>query len=162
IPTICEGQILIAIPPDELTTVFEERLTTLAAKAPGRSFIAGCYRYHGDERRRLGLLHELGMRCGAPMVAVNDVHYHIPKRRALADVLTCIREKCTVQEAGLRLARNAERHLKSADEMARLFADYPDAIARTIDIAEACRFDLGELRNEYPDEPVPPGKTPQE
>jgi error-prone DNA polymerase len=162
IPTICEGQILIAIPPDELTTVFEERLTTLAAKAPGRSFIAGCYRYHGDERRRLGLLHELGMRCGAPMVAVNDVHYHIPKRRALADVLTCIREKCTVQEAGLRLARNAERHLKSADEMARLFADYPDAIARTLDIAEACRFDLGELRNEYPDEPVPPGKTPQE
>src|SRR5262249_56544311 len=99
-----------------------------------------------------------GARAGAPLVAVNDVHYHVPDRRPLADVLTCIREKCTVAEAGFRLAVNAERHLKPPAEMARLFADFPDAIARTVAIADACRFSLVELKYEYPDEPVPPGK----
>ena len=80
----------------------------------------------------------------------------------LADVLTCIREKCTIAEAGFRLAVNAERHLKAPDEMARLFARCPDAIARTVQIADACGFSLEELRYEYPDEPVPPGKTAQQ
>ena len=88
--------------------------------------------------------------------------YHAPERRPLADVVTCIREKCTIAEAGLRLSVNAERHLKPPEEMARLFDDFPDAIARTADIAEACRFSLGELKYEYPDEPVPPGKTAQQ
>ena len=90
--------------------------------------------YHrGDEPRRLGLLAELGERIGAPLVAVNDVLYHAPERRPLADVLTCMREKCTIAEAGLRLAVNAERHLKPPAEMARLFKRFPDAVARTID-----------------------------
>jgi error-prone DNA polymerase len=157
-----EGQIFIALPPENLTSPFEDSLKALALTAPGRSFLAGCHRYHGDEKRRLGLLNELGAACGTPMVAINDAHYHVPQRRALADVLTCIREKCTIAEAGFRLARNAERHLKPPDEMARLFHDYPEAVARTIEIANACRFDLGDLKNEYPDEPVPPGKTPQQ
>ncbi len=87
------------------------------------------------------------------------MHYHAPQRRPLADVLTCIREKCTIHDAGFRLDANAERHLKPASEMARLFADYPDAIRRTVEIAAACRFQLDDLKNEYPDEPVPPGKT---
>jgi error-prone DNA polymerase len=156
-----EGQVFIALPPDDLSPSFEDRLRALARMAPGRGFLAGCYRYHGDETRRLGLLHDLGARCGAPMVAVNDAHYHVPERRTLADVVTCIREKCTVAEAGFRLARNAERHLKSPEEMARLFRDYPDAVARTLHIAQSCRFSLDELKNDYPDEPVPPGKTPQ-
>jgi error-prone DNA polymerase len=99
---------------------------------------------------------------GTPLVAVNDVHYHAPERRTLADVVTCIREKCTIAEAGLRLSINAERHLKSPAEMARLFAAFPGAVARTITIADACRFSLGELRYEYPDEPVPEGKTAQQ
>ena len=105
---------------------------------------------------------ELGARAGAPLVAVNDVVYHAPERRPLADILTCIREKCTLAQAGFRLSRHAERHLKSAKEMARLFADFPDAIARTVEIAKACRFSLGQLKYEYPDEPVPQGKTPQQ
>ena len=88
--------------------------------------------------------------------------YHVPERRPLADVLTCVREKCTMAEAGLRLSVNAERHLKSPAEMARLFARFPDAITRTIEIAKACSFSLGELKYEYPDEPVPPGKTAQQ
>ncbi|HEY4920131.1 MAG TPA: error-prone DNA polymerase, partial [Xanthobacteraceae bacterium] len=139
---------------------FTERLAALARAAPGRTFLAGIHRYRGDEPRRLGRLDELGARVGAPLVAVNDVHYHAPERRPLADVVTCIREKCTIHAAGLQLAVNAERHLKSPAEMARLFAAFPRAIARTVEIAEACAFDLGRLRYEYPDEPVPPGKTP--
>ena len=96
------------------------------------------------------------------MVAVNDVFYHAPERRPLLDILTCVREKCTIAAAGLRLSINAERHLKSLSEMARLFAAFPDAIARSLAIARSCTFSLGELKYEYPDEPVPSGKTAQQ
>ncbi len=157
-----EGQMLIALPSDELAPAFSERLATLAEAAPKRVFLAGAHRHRGDEPRRLCLLDELGQSTRAPLVAVNDVHYHVPERRQLADIVTCIREKCTIAEAGFRLAVNAERHLKPPAEMARLFAGFPDAIARTVEIADACPFSLGQLRYEYPDEPVPPGKTPQQ
>jgi error-prone DNA polymerase len=144
------------------TDTFPARLATLVEAAPGRTFLAGVHYHRGDEPRRLGLLAELGEEIGVPLVAVNDVHYHVPERRPLADVLTCVREKCTMAEAGLRLSVNAERHLKNPAEMARLFARFPDAIARTTEIAKACSFSLGELKYEYPDEPVPPGKTAQQ
>jgi error-prone DNA polymerase len=157
-----EGQMLIALPPAILSPAFAERLAVLARAAPGRSFLAGVHHYRGDEPRRLGLLDELGQRAGAPLVAVNDVLYHVPERRPLADVLTCIREKCTIAEAGFRLAANAERHLKPPEEMARLFAHFPAAVARTVEIAQACRFSLDDLKYEYPDEPVPPGRTAQQ
>ena len=182
--TASDGQMLIALPPLELfgsvaarpresgdpvldsrlrgNERFIERLAALAHAAPGRTFLAGVHYHRGDEPRRLGLLAELGARLDAPLVAVNDVSYHEPERRPLADVLTCVREKCTIAEAGLRLAINAERHIKSPAEMARLFKNFPDAIARTVKIAEACRFSLGELQYEYPDEPVPEGKTAQQ
>jgi len=141
---------------------FTARLSALARAAPGRTFLAGVHYHRGDEPHRLGLLAELGTQLEAPLVAVNDVLYHAPERRPLADVLTCVREKCTLAEAGLRLSVNAERHIKPPAEMARLFADFPDAIARTVTIADACRFSLGELKYEYPDEPVPEGKTAQQ
>jgi error-prone DNA polymerase len=157
-----EGQMLIALPPDTLDQAFAGRLAALASAAPGRCFLAGIHLFRGDEPRRLGELDELGKSAGAPLVAVNDVHYHAPERRPLADVVTCIREKCTIHEAGLRLAANAERHLKPPEEMARLFASFPEAIARTVEIADACRFTLDELKYEYPDEPVPPGRKAQE
>ncbi len=157
-----EGQMLIAFAPEPPSPAFVERLAALARAAPGRCFLAGVHRYRGDEPRRLGLLAELGERLGAPLVAVNDVHYHVPARRPLADVLTCIREKCTIADAGWRLSAHAERHLKSPQEMARLFSAFPEAIARSVRIAEACRFSLDQLKYEYPDEPVPPGKTAQQ
>jgi error-prone DNA polymerase len=157
-----DGQICIMCPPDELSHAFAERLARLGKAAPGRSFLAGTHPHQGDEPRRLGVLDELGKRTGTPLVAINDVHYHTPERRPLADVVTCIREKCTIVEAGFRLAANAERHLKPPTEMARLFATFPDAVARTLEIAEACQFSLDDLQNEYPDEPVPPDKTPQQ
>ncbi len=157
-----DGQIFIALPPEELSHAFTERLCALVRAAPNRTFLAGIHYHRGDEPRRLGLLAELGERHGAPLVALNDVHYHAPARRPLLDVVTCIREKCTFSQAGLRLAVNAERHLKAPEEMARLFKNFPDAIARTVEIASACTFSLGQLQYEYPDEPVPPGKTAQQ
>src|SRR3984885_12674918 len=177
-----DGQIFIAMPPLALfsparesgdpaldsrwreneRTNFIARLEKLARTAPGRAFLAGTHYHRGDEPRRLGLLAELGERTGAPLVAVNDVFYHAPERRPLADVLTCVREKCTLAEAVLRLTVNAERHIKPPKEMARLFRNFPEAVARTIEIAKACRFSLGELKYEYPDEPVPEGKTAQQ
>ena len=144
------------------SSLFLERLSALADAAPSRTFLAGVHYHRGDEPRRLGLLAELGARCRAPLVAVNDVFYHAPERRPLLDVLTCIREKCTITAAGLRLSINAERHLKTPAEMARLFAAFPDAIARSLAIARSCSFSLGELKYEYPDEPVPTGKTAQQ
>jgi error-prone DNA polymerase len=158
-----EGQMLIALPPldGDGEESFTERLSTLARAAPGRTFLAGVHYHRGDEPRRLKLLAELGGRAGAPLVAVNEVSYHAPERRPLADVLTCVREKCTLAQAGLKLSVNAERHLKPPAEMARLFARFPETIARSVDIAKACRFSLGELKYEYPDEPVPEGKTAQ-
>src|SRR6202044_1267202 len=138
------------------------RLCALVHAAPRRTFLAGIHYHRGDEPRRLRLLPELGERHGAPLVAVNDVHYHAPERRPLADVVTCIREKCTLSQAGFRLAVNAERHLKAPSEMARLFKNFPDPIARTVKIANACTFSPRQLEYEYPDEPVPPGKTAQQ
>ena len=96
------------------------------------------------------------------MVATNDVHYHHPSRRELQDVVTCVREKCTIHNAGYRLHPNAERYLKPMDEMVRLFRQYPDAIARTQEIAEACTFSLAELKYRYPKEIAASGRTPQE
>src|SRR5262252_3643450 len=148
--------------PSAASSLFLERLSALADAAPGRTFLAGVHYHRGDEPRRLGLLAELGAQCRAPLVAVNDVFYHAPERRPLLDVLTCIREKCTITAAGLRLSINAERHLKAPAEMARLFAAFPDAIARSLTIARSCSFSLGELKYEHPDEPVPTGKTAQQ
>lgn len=115
-------------------------------------------RYDPDDQDRLRALGSVGEHCHVPLVAMNDAHYHIPQRRPLQDVLTCIRHGCTIDEAGVRLHANAERHLKPPEEMARLFAAYPEAIARTIEIARrASAFSLDELRYEYPVEPCPSG-----
>jgi len=94
-----------------------------------------------------------------PLVAANDVHYHVPGRQRLQDVLTAIRHGCSVAELGGRLFPNAERHLKSEADMLRLFADRPDAVARTIELVDRCRFSLDELRYNYPEELCPPGQT---
>ncbi|HUL07891.1 MAG TPA: PHP domain-containing protein, partial [Candidatus Acidoferrum sp.] len=156
-----DGQIFIVMPPRVLAPSFAERLGALASAAPSRVHLGATFSYKGDERRRLGQLAELAVQTRAPLVATNDVLYHDPARRPLADVLTCIREKCTIADAGFRLETNAERHLKSAAEMKRLFASYPEAVARTLTIKERTSFSLEALRYEYPEEPVPPGKTPQ-
>ena len=96
-----------------------------------------------------------------PLLATNEVLYHHPARRPLQDVLTCIREKTTIEAVGRKLEANAERHLKPPHEMARLFRDLPEAIAETMRFAGRIDFSLDQLKYQYPDEPVPPGKTAQ-
>jgi error-prone DNA polymerase len=125
-------------------------------------YLAASHTYRGDDRARITALAALGEQCGTPIVATNDVLYHSADRRPLQDVLTCIREKTTLDQAGLLLEANAERHLKQPAEMARLFKGHEAALARTLEIVEACRFSLDELVYEYPDEPVPPGKSTQQ
>ena len=88
------------------------------------------------------------------------MHYHVPQRRPLHDVLAATRFGCTVAELGEHRLANAERHLKSPEEMRDLFAEAPDAIARTVEIADRCTFSLDELRYEYPEELCPAGNTP--
>ena len=178
-----EGQILILLPPpehfparwmpvsaekmrpnNELTPpqAFAEAAWELASRFPGHVFIGAALAFDGQDARRLAQLAELGEETGAPMVAVGDCIYHTPARKPLQDVLTCIREKCTIAEAGYRLQRNAERHLKHPSEIARLYPGYEDAVARSVEIASRCRFSLDELAYEYPDEPYEPFASPQE
>ncbi len=116
----------------------------------------------GRDRQRLAALKSLSAETGVPLVAVNQPLYASPDDRPLHDVLTCIREKTVIAEAGRRLAVNAERHLKSAHDMARLFADAPEALAATQDILARIGFDLTQLRYEYPNEPVPSGWAAQD
>lgn len=87
------------------------------------------------------------------------MQYHVPQRRPLHDVLVCIREGCTIAEAGYRLLSNAEAYLKWPDEMHHIFARCPQAIRRQHEIVEQCTFNLKQLRYEYPVELVPEGKT---
>ena len=157
-----QGQIFVILAPLEPDNAFSDQVAQLGRRWPGRCYLAGHYLYSGDDRRRLARLARISEAAGTPLVATNDVHYHGPGRRPLQDVLTCIREHCTLAGAGFHLAANAERHLKDPDEMARLFAEYPDAVARTMELAERCCFSLDELRYEYPAEPVPQGRTAQE
>ena len=156
-----EGQILIVLPPDPAGGGFETILESTARAAPGRTYLAARYGYSGRNREHIARLAELSARAGAPLIAVNDVLYHQPERRPLQDVLTCIREHCTIEAAGFRLEANAERHLKDPHEMARLFKGFAPALTRTLDVAARCQFSLDELAYEYPDEPVAPGSTPQ-
>jgi error-prone DNA polymerase len=151
-----EGQIVVVL------TEKAEFAARVGADFRGRAYLAAHHLYRGDDMRRLARLAALGEATGLPLVATNDVLYHAPERRPLQDVLTCIREGCTIGEAGYRLEANAERHLKAPREMARLFRGRVDTIERSLEIVERCRFSLDELRYEYPEEPVPKEQTPQQ
>jgi error-prone DNA polymerase len=139
-------------------------LTRLKEAAGKRSvWLGASMLYRGDDHRRLSRLAAIAGEAGVPLLAVNDVLYHAPERRALADVVTCIREHVTLEAAGRRLEANAERHLKSAAEIARLFRKAPEAVAETLRFLESCKFSLEELRTtEYADETRAGYATPQQ
>ncbi|MBR1148408.1 error-prone DNA polymerase [Bradyrhizobium sp. AUGA SZCCT0431] len=132
-----------------------------ASRADG-VWLAASLLYRGDDRRRLARLHLISLTAKVPLLATNEVLYHDAARRPLQDVLTCIREKTTIEAVGKRLEANAERYLKPPHEMVRLFRDLPDAIAETMRFAGRITFSLDQLKYQYPDEPVPPGKTAQQ
>jgi error-prone DNA polymerase len=157
-----EGLLGVAITPRAIGSELTHVLTGLRDVLTGDRLSLGAHRgYTPDDADHLRTLQDLALHLRVPLVATNDVLYHDPDRRALQDVVTCIRHGCTLDEAGTQLGINAERHLKAPAEMARLFASYPAAIARTIEIADRCAgFSLDQLRYEYPDEVVPSGTTP--
>jgi error-prone DNA polymerase len=158
-----EGQIVVVLPPEApFTAEFAGFAVRTATDFTGRAYLAAHHLYCGDDARRLALLAALAETAGLPLVATNDVLYHVRERRPLQDVLTCIRAGCTIGEAGFRLAANAERHLKSPQEMLRLFRGYEHAVRRSLDIVRRCHFNLDELRYEYPDETAEDGRTAQQ
>ncbi len=151
---------LIAVPPPDLTG-FERALPRLVKRLPTLRHIAAAYLYTGDDKARINRLDRMAGRAGVSILATNDVLYHAPARRPLQDVMTCIREHRTLATAGRLLEPNAERHLKSPTEMIRLFAEWPHAIRAARAVADACTFNLNELRYEYPREVIPTDMSPQ-
>ena len=125
-------------------------------------YLSASRSYKGDDLKKLYRIAALADHYQLRMVATNDVHYHHPDRRQLQDVVTCIREKCTISNAGYLLHENAERFLKPPVEMKRLFRHYPQALMHTREIAEACTFSLNSLQYVYPEEITSEGRTPQE
>ncbi|TDW64025.1 DnaE-like error-prone DNA polymerase [Novosphingobium sp. PhB55] len=148
-------QLIVATPASDAL------LRLLAQAAPGKVWLGAAMLRQGRDARRLAALREQAALAGVPLIAINDAQYDKPEARPLNDVMTAIREKTTVQAAGRRLTANAERHLKPAAEMARLFAAAPEAIAATADFMGGIVFKLEDLSYTYPHEPVPYGYTPQ-
>ncbi len=163
-----KGMKFIVIPPLSLNPSFHfdndfRQTLDKCREVFGKDLYLGMVRaYRSEDFKRLHRLSQLSIRYEVPLVAINDVHYHNPVRRELQDVMTCIREKRTIYNAGFLLHENAERHLKTKEEMLRLFRQYPDAITATQEIAEACQFSLSSLQYQYPEEIANEGRTTQE
>ena len=157
-----EGQIVMVLPPEDWGEDFKVFLDRAAEVFPGRAYLAAQHLYRGDDARRLHCLASLAAETGLPMVATNDVLYHEARRRVLQDVVTCIREGCTLADAGFRLLAHGERHPKAPAEMLRLFKGHEEAVARSLEIAKRCTFKLTELKYEYPHETTDSGRSAQE
>ncbi|MBI1211110.1 MAG: DNA polymerase III subunit alpha [Alphaproteobacteria bacterium] len=157
-----EGLLFIVVPPRPRSDRVEPALRKLSAIAPGRVWLGASILYRGDDRRHLTRLINASARHNVPLIAIGDVLYHDHARRALQDVLTCIREGVTIDTAGYHLEANAERHLKPPSEMARIFVKIPDAIDETIRFLARIDFSLDELRYQYPEETREGYATPQE
>ncbi|TPE60504.1 DNA polymerase III subunit alpha [Sandaracinobacter neustonicus] len=151
-----EGLLLIAFASEADAAA----LRRLREVFPRRLWLAATMPRRGDDLRRLERLRQLGRELLIPLIASNDALYAVPQDRPLHDVLTCIREKVTIHTAGRRLEANAERHLKSPVEMARLFHACPEAVAESLNLFARIRFSLDQLSYEYPHEPVPQGWEP--
>ena len=159
-----EGLNLIVVPPPQVDAGrLDPLLAQLKAAAGRHVWLAVGMLYRGDDARRLAHLTSIATAAGVPLLAINDVLYHAPERRALQDVVTCIREHLTLETAGCVLEANAERHLKPAVEMARLFRKAPQALVETERFLASCTFSLEELRGtEYADETRQGYVTPQD
>ena len=132
-------------------SVFGDRLWGLAEVA-----------LEGDDTERLAWFGRLGRRAGVPVAAAGDVRYHERSRLPLFDVLTAVRHGSTVDAIRGQLLSNGERHLHDREQIATRFASLPGAVERAAEIAASCTFSLDQLRYEYPDATVPPGRTATE
>ncbi|MEP9350496.1 error-prone DNA polymerase [Xanthobacter sp. KR7-225] len=154
--------LLLAVLPERDLSPLADLLPRLAEAAPGALWLGAALHLQGDDRRRLAALQAAADAARVPLLALNDVLYATPEERDLQDVVTCVREGAPIAAAGRRLAANAERHLKSAAEMARLFRDAPQALGESGRLLARVDFCLSELKYDYPDEPVPAGWAPQD
>ncbi|MGV1985843.1 error-prone DNA polymerase [Agrobacterium sp. 22-221-1] len=151
--------VLLADLADDLCAFRLRRLKTAFAD---RAYMALSLRRRPNDQMRLFELSNMAEAAGVPTVVTNDVLFHVPERRMLQDVVTCIRHNCTIDEAGFRRERHADRYMKPPQEMHRLFARYPEALARSLEIAKRCTFSLKELVYQYPEERTLPGLTAQQ
>src|SRR5579864_2930845 len=115
--------------------------------------------FNRNEEARNQALIDFARRHDLPLLATNGVSYATPQSREALDILTCVRHKVNISDAGRLLSINSERHLKSAQQMTRLFADLPEAIANTKELSDRLQFTLADLGYRFPRYPVPPGET---
>ncbi len=125
-----------------------------------RCYLAVALHLGPDDEAELERFQRLGRRTRLPLVATNDVHYHVTSRRPLHEVMTAIRQGTTVAALGSQRFPNGERYLKSPADMAALFRKCPKALAHGLELTGRCRFSLAELRYQYADELAPAGETP--
>jgi len=151
-----DGMIGVLVP-DEADETCGVQLRKMAELFGDRAYVSLCLRRRPNDRMRLHGIATMAIRFKVRTVVTNDVLFHEPSRRQLQDVVTCIRTRTTIDDVGFDRERHADRYLKSPEEMHRLFSEYPEALARTREIVERCRFDLAELQYQYPEEAIVPG-----
>jgi len=156
-----EGMIAV-LAPDLADEDCALRLRRLRDAFGDRAYLALTLRRRPNDQLRLWELSQLAQQARVPTVVTNDVLFHEPGRRMLQDVVTAIRHNTTIDALGHRRERHADRYLKRPAEMHRLFARWPEALARTLEIARRCTFSLDELRYQYPEERDDPALAPQQ
>jgi error-prone DNA polymerase len=159
--TDCDGLLFIMMPSEKDYAITDMILNKLSLAYPNAVWLGVAIHYEGDDLSRIEKIKAITKKHRIKIIAINDVIYHEPERRQIQDVLSCIRERTTIAKVGKKLERHAERHLKPASEMVRLFRKMPEAIEETLHFLNRAKFSLDELRYEYPDEPIPEGKTAQ-
>ncbi|WP_439616248.1 error-prone DNA polymerase [Shinella sp.] len=143
--------------PDEADDTCAIQLRKISEVFKDRAYVSLCLRRRPNDKLRLHNLSNLAVRHRVRTVVTNDVLFHEPDRRQLQDIVTCIRHNKTIDDIGFNRERHADRYLKHAKEMHRLFEAYPEALARTVEIAKRCTFSLSELEYQYPEEAIIPG-----
>ena len=158
-----EGLLTILIPdfalgeaPDALAIYLQQ-----IKAACGDTWLAAPFQFNGEDRRRIRLLKTLASQTGVRLLATTEPLMHHGERRALLDVVTCIREKKRLCEAGDLLAKNAERQLKPPQELKRIFHDAPEAIEESLRLLDRIGFSMDDLRYEYPEEVAAGFSNPQ-
>ncbi|MFN3451499.1 MAG: error-prone DNA polymerase [Sphingorhabdus sp.] len=141
---------------------WEAALRRLASVHAGNVWLGISTHHQGKDKRQLARYRSVAHDLGVPLLATNDPLYATRDQRPLHDIVTCVRMGTTIQKAGFALKANAERYIKAADEMERLFHACPKALAETERFAARISFDLEQLKYEYPHEPVPDGWTPDD
>jgi error-prone DNA polymerase len=157
----CDGLLAILVP-DLADDTCAVRLRKLADIFGDRAYLSLCLRRRPNDQLRLHELSNLAALFKVKTVVTNDVLFHEPARRQLQDIVTCIRHNTTIDTVGFERERHADRYLKPPEEMERLFPRYPEALRRTMEIVDRCKFSLEELTYQYPEDAIVPGKTAQQ